>query len=77
MGDAAEWVAKPHTVSREEQDRFSAGNHTRAEDQRVLCERGRPDAARAVQLERSAPSGVLPIKSATFRQTSRHRAGSW
>ncbi len=31
MGNAAEWVADAHTVSREEQDRFSAQSHNRAE----------------------------------------------
>ncbi|MCH2144562.1 MAG: thiolase family protein [Phycisphaerales bacterium] len=31
MGNAAEWIADAHTVSREEQDRFSAQSHNRAE----------------------------------------------
>ncbi len=31
MGNAAEWIAGEHGVSREEQDRFSAASHNRAE----------------------------------------------
>ncbi len=31
MGNAAEWIADAHTISREEQDRFSAQSHNRAE----------------------------------------------
>jgi len=31
MGNAAEWIADAHDVSREEQDRFSAQSHNRAE----------------------------------------------
>ncbi len=31
MGNAAEWIADAHTVSRDEQDRFSAQSHNRAE----------------------------------------------
>lgn len=31
MGNAAEWIADEHEVSREEQDRFSAQSHNRAE----------------------------------------------
>mgnify|MGYP001486498082 CR=1 FL=1 len=31
MGNAAEWIANEHDVSREEQDRFSAQSHNRAE----------------------------------------------
>ena len=31
MGNAAEWIADAHSVSREEQDRFSAQSHNRAE----------------------------------------------
>ena len=31
MGNAAEWIALEHEISREEQDRFSAQSHNRAE----------------------------------------------
>ena len=31
MGNAAEWIADAHSISREEQDRFSAQSHNRAE----------------------------------------------
>lgn len=31
MGNAAEWIANEHDISREEQDRFSAQSHNRAE----------------------------------------------